>query len=177
MGGYVIFGLLRRAAERASALILADTRPTGDSGDRLAARYRTLDIVATKGAPGVADDMLPKLVSAQTHSQKPAVVAELRRLIEAQPAAAISDAMHAIMTRPESTDELSGVRVPTLIVVGEEDPITTVADAEVMQRAIAGSTVARIPGAGHMSNMENPPAFNAAVREFLGRVGGVGRVG
>lgn len=177
MGGYVMFGLLRRAPDRASALILADTRPTADSGDRLAARYRTLDIVAAKGAAGVADDMLPKLVSRQTYTRKPAVVAELRRLIEVQSPTAIADAMRAMMARPESTGLLSAIRVPTLIVVGEEDTITTVADADLMHTAIKGSTVAGIPGAGHMSNMEDPEAFNAAVREFLGGVGGVGGVG
>jgi pimeloyl-ACP methyl ester carboxylesterase len=88
-----------------------------------------------------------------------------------QPPAAIADATHAMITRPESTGMLSTIRVPTLIVVGEDDPITTVADAEMMQAAIAGSEVVRIPGAGHMSNMEDPTAFNAAVGEFLGRVG------
>lgn len=177
MGGYVMFGLLRRAPERASALILADTRPTGDSGERLAARRRTLDIIATKGAAGVADDMVPKLVSARTRAERPAVVTELRRLIEAQPPATIAEATRVMMTRPESTDVLPDVRVPTLIVVGEEDTITTVADAEMMHEAIRGSTIARIPGVGHMSNMEAPEAFNAAVRDFLGRVGGRGGVG
>jgi 3-oxoadipate enol-lactonase len=167
MGGYVTFGLLRRAPERASALILADTRPSGDSGERLAARHRTLDIIAVNGARGVADDMVPKLVSARTKAEKPAVVAELRRLIESQPAATIADATRAMMTRPESTALLPSIRVPTLIVVGEDDTITTVADAEGMHAAIKGSSVVRIPGGGHMSNMEDPAAFNSAVRAFL----------
>jgi len=170
MGGYVIFGLLRRAPDRASALILADTRPSADSGDRLAARRRTLDIVATAGARGVADDMVPKLLSPRTHAGQPAVVAEVRRLIESQPAATIAEATRAMMTRPESTALLVSVRVPTLIIVGAEDVITTPADAEGMRQAIPASQVVVIPGAGHMSNLEAPAAFNAAVRAFLSQL-------
>jgi pimeloyl-ACP methyl ester carboxylesterase len=170
MGGYVMFGLLRRAPDRMSALVLADTRPSGDTGERLAARHRTLDLIAASGARGVADDMLPKILSPHTHAEQPAVVAEVRRLIEAQPPATIADATRAMMTRPESTALLPSVRVPTLIIVGEEDPITTVADAEGMQAALPQSTVVRIPHSGHMSNMEQPQAFNDAVRAFLARL-------
>ena len=170
MGGYVIFGLLRRAPDVASAWILADTRTTSDSGDRLAARHRTIEIAKSAGPRGIADDMLPKLVSAHTRERKPEVVTELRRLIEAQTGETIADATRVMMTRPESTALLRRVRVPVLIVVGEDDVITTVADAEQMRSQLADATVVRIPRAGHMSNLEDPAAFNSAVREFLSRI-------
>jgi len=174
MGGYVIFGLMRRAPGVASAWILADTRTTPDTGERLAARHRTIEIARSAGPGAIADDMLPKLVSAHTREHKPAVVTELRRLIEGQSGDTIADATRVMMTRPESTAVLATVRVPVLIVVGEDDVITTVADAEQMRAQLADAAVVRIPGAGHMSNLEDPDAFNGAVRAFLGRVGGVG---
>lgn len=172
MGGYVIFGIIRRAPDAASALILADTRTTPDSGERLAARHRTIEIARSAGPRGIANDMLPKLVSARTRERKPEVVTELRRLIEAQSGETIAEATRVMMTRPESTALLRGVRVPVLIIVGEDDVITTVADAEQMRSQLADVTVVRIPGAGHMSNLEDPAAFNEAVGEFLGRFGG-----
>ena len=57
--------------------------------------------------------------------------------------------------------------MPTLIVVGDEDTVTPPAASEAMHRAIAGSELVRIPQAGHLSNLERPDAFTAAVAAFL----------
>jgi len=111
--------------------------------------------------------MIPGLISATTHRERPDVAAELRQLIESQSAGAIADGLQAMLTRPDSAAVLSTVRVPTLIVVGSDDAITPLADAESMHRAIAGSRLVVIPGAGHMSNMEAPQVFNDAVTDFL----------
>jgi pimeloyl-ACP methyl ester carboxylesterase len=60
------------------------------------------------------------------------------------------------------------IRVPTLVVCGEEDVITPLAEAEAMARGIPGAKLALIPAAGHLANLENPAAYDAAVRGFLG---------
>ena len=72
-----------------------------------------------------------------------------------------------MMTRPDSTPLLQTIHVPTLIVVGEEDTLTPPALSAEMQRAIPGSELVTIPSAGHMSNLEQPEAFNAALASFL----------
>ena len=72
--------------------------------------------------------------------------------------------------RPDSTGDLAGIAVPTLVVVGEEDAITPPADARAMADAILDAELRTIPGAGHLSNLENPEAFNTVLRELLGRV-------
>jgi 3-oxoadipate enol-lactonase len=72
-----------------------------------------------------------------------------------------------MMTRPDSTEILSSTRCPTLILVGDEDTVTPPSIAEAMQRAIAGSELTVLPGAGHLSNLENPGAFNATLSRFL----------
>jgi pimeloyl-ACP methyl ester carboxylesterase len=71
------------------------------------------------------------------------------------------------MTRPDATPQLSTIHVPTLIVVGEEDTVTPRAAAEDMQRGIAGSELVAIPAAGHLTNLEQPTAFDGAVTQFL----------
>jgi len=167
LGGYVLFGVLRQAPERVAGLILADTRTSVDTPERLAARARSIDVARTKGPSAIADEMIPNLLSQATHAEHPEVAAELRRLIESQTAEAIADGLQAMMTRPDSGPVLAGVRVPTLILVGSDDTITTVADAESMQRAIDRSRLVVIPRVGHMSNMEAPQAFNDAMRYFL----------
>jgi 3-oxoadipate enol-lactonase len=167
LGGYVLFGALRQAPERIAGLILADTRTSVDTPERLAARVRSIETARQRGPSAIADEMLPGLVGQTTHATRPAVVAELRGLIESQTGEAIADGLQAMMTRPDSAAVLAQVRVPTLMIVGSEDTITPLADAENMRRAVPGSRLVTIPGAGHMSNMEAPREFNAAVLAFL----------
>jgi len=167
LGGYVLFGVLRQAPERVAGLVLADTRTTIDTPERLAARVRSIETARTKGASAIADEMIPGLLGPATHASRPAVAAEVRQLIESQMPDAIADGLQAMMTRPDSADALRAVRVPTLIIVGSDDTITPVSDAESMRRAIHGSRMVVIPDVGHMSNMEAPQAFNDALMEFL----------
>jgi pimeloyl-ACP methyl ester carboxylesterase len=72
--------------------------------------------------------------------------------------------------RPDSTATLSTIDVLTLIVVGEDDVLTPVADAEAMHRAIYGSRLQVLARAGHVSNVERPTAFNHVLSEFLATV-------
>jgi 3-oxoadipate enol-lactonase len=72
-----------------------------------------------------------------------------------------------MMGRPDSTPLLGTIRVPTLVVVGEEDTLTPPAEAQRINSAIPDARLVQIPEAGHLPNMENPDAFNEALRAFL----------
>jgi pimeloyl-ACP methyl ester carboxylesterase len=170
LGGYVLFELLRQAPSRVAGLILADTRTSIDAPDRRAARERSIVRARTEGAPAIADEMLPNLLGPTTHAERPQVVAQVRGLIESQPAETIAAGLEAIMTRPDSAGVLPSIDVPTMIIVGDEDVITPPADAEAMHRQIRGSTLVTIAGAGHMSNLEDPDAFNAAMARLLATI-------
>jgi 3-oxoadipate enol-lactonase len=76
-------------------------------------------------------------------------------------------ALRAMAARPDSTPLLSTFVVPTLVIVGSEDTLTPPSEAHALHDGIANSRLVEIPGAGHLSNLENPEAFNAAVEEFL----------
>jgi pimeloyl-ACP methyl ester carboxylesterase len=76
-------------------------------------------------------------------------------------------AQRAMARRPDSTADLAWVDVPTLVIVGEEDTLTPLAEAEAMAAAVPAARLVRIPGAGHLSAVEAPAEFNAAVRSFL----------
>jgi pimeloyl-ACP methyl ester carboxylesterase len=169
LGGYVLFELLRQAPARVSGLILADTRTSVDTPERRAAREGSIALAHSGGATAIADDMLPSLLGPSTHAQRPEVVAQVRRLIESQPADTIAAGLRAIMTRVDSAAVLPAIAVPTTIIVGDEDVITPPSDAQFMHAQIAGSTLITIRGAGHMSNLEDPAAFNDAMNEFLVR--------
>ena len=88
-------------------------------------------------------------------------------MIESQPPEGIEAAVRALMARPDAAAVAAAIRVPTLVVVGEEDVLTPPAEAERLHAAVSGSTLVRLPGVGHLASLEDPDAFNAAVGTFL----------
>ena len=167
MGGYIAFELYRQAPARFNGLVLADTRPQADTPagreGRLAMRAR-LD---REGTRAVADMMLPKLLSPRAHAENPALVTRVRQTIEAAEPAGVDAAIVAMMNRRDSTPDLPRVACATLVIVGELDEITPVADAQAMEAAIPRSTLALVHGAGHLSNLEQPEPFSKAIADFL----------
>jgi pimeloyl-ACP methyl ester carboxylesterase len=111
--------------------------------------------------------MLPKLLAAATTTSYPAVAAEVRRIGAEQRPSAIIHALQALRNRSDSVPTLATIRVPTLIVVGKQDVLTPPALSEAMAARIAGAKLVAIESAGHLSNMEQPQAFNDAVRAFV----------
>lgn len=164
MGAYVAFALFRQSPGRFAGMILADTRSQADTPQAREARVQMRALLAERGPSAVADQMLPKLFSANA---PPEVVAAARQTIESADPAAIDAAIGALMTRPDSTPDLPRMARGTLVIVGEEDAITPLADARAMQAAIPRSTLTVIPGAGHLSNLERPEIFSRALADFL----------
>ena len=167
MGGYAAFALVRRHADRLKALVLADTRAGADSDAARAARAAQADKVRKEGSASIADAVLPKLVGETTHAQRPELVARLKETIAANPPRGIADALAGLAARADSASTLREVRVPTLVVCGAEDVLTPVSESEALVRGIAGSQIQIIPGAGHLSSLENPEQFNLSLRKFL----------
>ena len=92
---------------------------------------------------------------------------EVHRLLESASVEGIVGALEAMMARVDSTPTLAPIDVPTLVVVGEEDVLTPVREAEILHEAIRGSRLEVIESAGHVSNLERPAAFNHVLTEFL----------
>ena len=170
MGGYVTFAMLRHAPERVRGVVLADTRADADTPAAIEGRDRMLQTIADRGPAGVAEEMVPRLLGATTRRAQPQIVALVRELVLANSGAAIAGAVRALMTRPDSTPLLARIACPALIVVGDEDVVTPPDVARQMHRAIPRSELAVIPHGGHLSNLEQPAAFNDAVAAFLDRL-------
>jgi 3-oxoadipate enol-lactonase len=167
MGGYVSFAMYRLAPSRFTGLILADTRSQADTPQALEGRVRLREVLAKDGPAGVAAQTLPKLLGETTLRERPDVVRQARALIESASPEAIDAAIGALMARPDSTPGLDAISCATLVLVGELDEITPTVEAEAMQRAIGRSTLSVIPGAGHLSSLEQPEVFSRGLRDFL----------
>lgn len=167
MGGYAAFAVHRLAPKRLRALILADTKATADTPVARDGREAMLRVVDERGSTGVADEMLPKLLGGTTRRSRPAVEARVRALIEANTAGGLSRAIVRLRDRPDASPQLAQIRVPVLVIVGEEDGVTPVDDARAIAAGAPDARLAIVPEAGHLSNLENPASFNAALRPWL----------
>jgi pimeloyl-ACP methyl ester carboxylesterase len=167
MGGYSVFAYLRLHAERVAGVILADTKSSGDTPQARDGRQKMLELVEAQGVAGVANEMLPKLLGATTQRDDQGIVLHVRNLIEANAAAGVARGIQRLRDRPDSTPDLARIGVPALVVVGEEDGITPVAEARAMASAIRESTLVVLPRAGHLANLERPEPFNTAVGKWL----------
>jgi 3-oxoadipate enol-lactonase len=164
MGGYITFALHRRAPERFTRIILADTKAEADTAEGRENRRALSALVNSAGVGAVADKMLAKLVS--VHAD-PELVSTVRRTIEQNSAEGLDCAIHAMMGRPDSTPDLLRMKLPILVIVGEEDVLTPPADSERIHTPTERSQLVILPGVGHLANLEAPDAFSTALENFL----------
>jgi pimeloyl-ACP methyl ester carboxylesterase len=167
MGGYVSFAYSRRYPERVAALILADTRATPDTPDGRKQRQELATAAERHGSEVVAERMLTRLLAPATPDRRPDLVQQVREMILSNSPAALARALRGMAARPDSTPLLKSIKCPTLVLVGEEDILTPPSDSEALAKGIQYSKLERIRGAGHLSNLEQPGAFNRAISDFL----------
>jgi 3-oxoadipate enol-lactonase len=167
MGGYATFALLRRAPELVSGLVLSDTRLGADTPEGRANRRSMLALVDREGPSGIARDMMPKLLGPATRETDQTVESTVRRLIKQQSPDGIRRAIQRMMDRADATPIVSSVRVPTLVIVGEDDVLTPAQESQRIVEAIPEARLEIIAGAGHLPNLEQPARFNTVLTEFL----------
>jgi len=164
MGGYVALELFRQAPALFRGLALCDTKASADTPEAAAGREQFAKTAIERGLEWVAGEMVPKLL----REGAPAAEAKaVRDLIRGGTPAGVAAAQRGMAVRPDSTPTLAGVTCPALVVVGEEDRLTPPAEAEKLAAALPDARLVRIPGAGHLANLENPEAFLRALSGFV----------
>ena len=166
MGGYLALACWRRHPERVAGLVLADTRAGGDTPEARTRRVEMQALARTEGAGAIVERMAPGMTGRTTRESRPEVVATLDTMMRRATPDALVDALQVLMDRPDATAALATIAVPTLIPCGDEDVLTPVAESEAMRAAIPGSALEVIRGAGHVSNVEAPSAFNRLLSAF-----------
>lgn len=167
MGGYIAWSFWRKYPERVAALILCDTRAVADAPAAAQARTKMAKSVMTDGLQPVSDAMLPKLLAPETARRQPEVLEFVRGMILGASPAGVAAAQRGMAARPDSSDLLGRISVPTLVIVGQEDAISTPAEMRSIAGAIPNAQLIEVSGAGHLSPLENPPVVNRAIAEFL----------
>ncbi|MCC7358649.1 MAG: alpha/beta fold hydrolase [Anaerolineales bacterium] len=166
MGGYIALAFQRRHPQRVAGLILAATRAGADSAEGKAKRDEAAAAARAHGARAIVDAMLPKMLAPRTYQTRPDLVAEARALMAPTKVTGIVSALAALRDRPDATKQLATIRQPVLVLHGSDDQLIAPSEAEAMTRALPNSRLALLAGGGHLLNLEQPAAFNAAVRTF-----------
>jgi len=167
MGGYVALAFYKQFPSRVRALILADTRAQADTEEGKQTRAQQAEKALAEGMAGIADAMLPKLLTPDTVSKRPEIVKRVRDMMLKTKPEGTAAALLGMAQRDDQTQLLPQISSPVLIVVGAEDAITPVADSEKMHNAIAGSRLVVLENAGHVSNLERTEEFNQHLLDFL----------
>ncbi len=170
MGGYIALRAIERNPERVAALVLCDTKSSADSNEAKIKRARQIQIVKSVGIGRFADDFLKAIFSEETFIRLPSIIDMIRNIILKTSPLSVASTLIALAARTDTTQVLPDIKVPTLIMVGEKDTLTTPADALEMKNRIPNSERHIIPNAAHMSNLENTPAFNKHLFDFLEKI-------
>lgn len=167
MGGYVAFEFVHLFPARVLGLVLAGTRAPADNEQEKAGREQQVQTMLRAGMVPISIATLPKLLAPRTLAEKPDVVKRVRAMITSSDPKGAAAAQRGMAARRDYTQDLANINVPTLIIVGREDSIRPVADAEFMHSGIRNSRLEIIEDAAHMTNMEQREIFNKTLTGFL----------
>lgn len=167
MGGYVSMAFARNYPESIRALVLANTRASADSDQARLRRARSAEKALNQGTAAAVADLLPLLLASSTLQSRPDIVQKVRAMAESVQPRVFAAVQAGLAERPDSTQLLSKVNFPVLIISSDQDALNTIQEAQALQEIIPDSRLRIIQGAGHLSNLERPDQFNAILTEFL----------
>jgi pimeloyl-ACP methyl ester carboxylesterase len=172
IGGYVLFEFWRKQRARVQALVLCNTKAQADTPEGRAGRFRAASEVMERGTEPFFESMVGKLIGETTRSSRPDLVEGALRMMRKMSPDDVAMVQRGMAERPDSMDTLKTINVPTLVVTGDEDMLTGIADAELMRQNIVGSQMKVIAKAGHYSPWEQPGEAGKLLRQFLDQVRG-----
>jgi pimeloyl-ACP methyl ester carboxylesterase len=167
IGGYILFEFWRRYRGRVASLAFIDTKAQPDNDQARANRLQSAADVLEKGVEQFVDSMVPKLLGETTQRTRPDLIDSARKLMLRMSPQDISLVQRGMAERPDSVSTLKTINVPTLIVVGDEDTLSTPSDGELMRQNILGAQMKVIPHAGHYAVWEQPEDVGKVMRQFL----------
>ncbi len=166
MGGYVALALADRHPELIAGLGLVDTKSTADADEAQANRLRIAAAVDQAHSVDPVLGMAGTLLGKTSKTERKHLTARVEEWIRAQRPAGVAWSQRAMAARPDRTHVIAELDVPVAVVVGTEDQLTPIGEAEHMAEASGGPLV-RVPRAGHLSAVEEPVAVAVALAELL----------
>ena len=167
IGGYILFEFWRTCRSRVVALGLCNTKAPADNAEGRAARLQAANDVLDRGTEPFFQSMISRVLGKTTRANRPDMVDEALRMMNKMSPQDVAQVQRGMAERPDSVETLNTINVPTLIVTGDEDPMTGINEASLMHDHIPQSELRVIPRAGHYSPWEQAQEFSRLLRQFL----------
>lgn len=164
-GGWVAMDMARQRPERILGLILADTGAEPDTPKERAARPEQAARVRREGLH--VDDYRERVLTTETLDNDPEVWRAARETMAAVSVEGRARAIEGMAARPDFRPALATLKIPALVIVGAEDPITPPALAHEMHKLLAGSFLQEVEGASHLSTLEAPGVVSQAILNWM----------
>ncbi len=166
IGGYILFECWRQFRGRIAALVLCNTKAQADTAEGRATRLAVAEDVLRRGTTPFLEDALPKLIGATTRTNRPDLVEDARQMMQAMSPEGVASVQRGMAARPDSIATAKTITVPTLLIAGDEDVTTPVADLELLRQQIQGAQLRVVPQAGHYAVFEQSAAVGLLLRQF-----------
>ena len=170
MGGYIALRAAEKNPDRIKALVLCDTKSASDTEEAKVKRAVAAVNVKKIGSASFAVEFLKSVLSEEALKNRPELVRSVTGWIAGNSSVSIAGTLLALAARTDTTAVLSKLSKPVLFLVGEKDTLTPVSVSEAMQKLVPQAHLHVIPGAAHLSNLENPSAFNNYLSMFLKKI-------
>jgi len=171
MGGYVLLNLLERHPRRIAAALFVVTRAGADDPAGKNKRTALADEVRRGRPQAVGEAFRGVLFAEQTPARMPGIVAEVEGMMASADPQGLAGGLLAMRERKDYAPSLPSFRLPCLVIGAEQDRAIPPDQSEALAAGLPDSTLRLLPGGGHMVNLEQPEAFNAALVEFLDGLG------
>jgi len=168
MGGMTGMTMAVRKPSALRTLVLCDTTSKDPLGDPALWQQRIDAVNAGGSMQPLVESTVARFLTPDTVKNRPEVADAVRAMVRTTPVAGYIACCQAI-AKLDLTHRLREISIPTMVVVGADDPATTVEMARTIHQGIGGSELVILKDAAHLSNLEQPEAFNEAVLGFLKR--------
>jgi len=167
MGGYISLRAIVKYPERFSKLILCDTQCIADSDEARKKRYSTIEMIEKDGLGPFTEGFMKNLFTENNLQSNGSYVKEIKNTMLSAKPESVTATLKALANRIETCSNLNDIKIPVLIICGEEDKITPVKQAQFLHENISGSKLVLLQEAAHLSNLEQTELFNKAISEFM----------
>jgi len=167
IGGYALFEFWRKYRDRVAGLGLCNTKAGADGPEARAGRLQAANDVLERGTEPFVESMIQKVLAKHTREMRPDLVDGALRMMRKMSAESVAQVQRGMAARPDSVETLKTINVPTVLITGDEDPMTGVKEAQLMRQHIPGSQLRVIAKASHYSPWEQPEEASKLLRQFL----------
>lgn len=170
MGGYIALRAVERMEEKFSGLILCDTKPYADDNNTKLKRAEGINKINTEGTAKYVNDFIPNCFSKNSLRLSNKEAQKLIERAEKYDPAGVKGCLLAMAGRTDTTSYLDKIKIPTLVLCGDEDNITPPELMEDFSHNIKNSEFYKIPKSGHIAPFENPDEVNQKIESFLKKI-------